>query len=375
MSKMKKFNLISLQKIFNANTHDAFTDLQCVNNILLLCFRRASDHHSKDGVIVLQKRTSLGKLLDERVFSLANTDLRDPRIHVVNGKLRYVSAYAKRYVQSTVCANTKKNEFQQEPLVHHISENVFWEHITDSKNAHSIDQDTVNIQHWDDKGKFAEPYHWCWRTRWHKNMAYSLAYKRSEDSLFLYQGKSLKVFEHPISRVLSLEEHGLGYPNESDLVFLPGNRVLAITRRDADSFTTQLGMSDINEDGMIAKWDWQSLAVYLASPCLYLLDQHRVLVAARYEHSGFTPLNEAHKTLFQYFGNDEEFAPYKEGDLKTGLFILNVDTEQLEFLSPLPSAGDNGYPGITSSENKLFVSYYSSAEQCQPQVYLCEVDI
>lgn len=374
---MKKFNLISLQKIFNANTHDAFTDLQCVNNMLLLCFRRGSDHHSKEGMIVLQKRTQSGKLLDECVFSLANTDLRDPRIHVVNGKLRYVSAYAKRYLHSTVCANTEKNEIQQQEAVHHVSENVFWECLVDAGNYHSIDQvqDMVVGQNWKYKGRFAEPYHWCWRTRWYKNMAYSLAYKRSENSLFLYQGEGLEVLKRLTSPVLSLEEHGLAYPNESDLIFLPNNKVLAITRRDADSFTTQLGMSDINEEGTIAKWEWQPLAVYLASPCLYLLDQNRVLVAARYEHSVLTPLTEAHKSLLQYFGSDVEREAYIEGSLKTGLFILNINTQQLDFTLPLPSAGDNGYPGITSAENKLFITYYSSADQCRTQVYLCEVDI
>jgi hypothetical protein len=44
-----------LKKIYNKDQHDAFTDLNRVDNQLLVCFRRATDHHSSDGRIVLQK--------------------------------------------------------------------------------------------------------------------------------------------------------------------------------------------------------------------------------------------------------------------------------------------------------------------------------
>ena len=374
---MKKFNLISLQKIFNANTHDAFTDLQCINNVLLLCFRRGNDHHSKDGAIVLQKRTLSGKLLGEQMFSLANTDLRDPRIHVVNGKLRYVSAYAKRYLQSTVCANTEKNEIQQEEPVHHVSENVFWECLFVESNCHSIDQaqDMLNSQNWEYKGRFAEPYHWCWRVRWHKDIGYSLAYQRSQNNLYLYRGKQLSDFTRQESPVLSLADHQLAYPNESDLLFLDDKNLVAVVRRDADTFTTQLGTSNLKEDGSVSEWKWHALPVYLASPCLYHLNESSVLVAARYEHTTLTPIQETHREMLYYFSSEYEALDYVDGCVKTGLFILNLPSNALDFLMPLPSAGDNGYPGMSVVDNKLFISYYSSANKRSSRIYLCEIEI
>ena len=57
-------NVIWLKKISNKNNHDAFTDLIRLNNQLLLCFRRATDHHSNDRKFFLQRLTLTGKLIN-----------------------------------------------------------------------------------------------------------------------------------------------------------------------------------------------------------------------------------------------------------------------------------------------------------------------
>ena len=377
MSKMKKFNLISLQKIFNANTHDAFTDLQAVGNALLLCFRRASDHHSKDGVIVLQRRTLSGELIEESIFSINNSDLRDPRIHIVNGKLRYLSAYAKRYAPNSLANLKHDDDAAKEELVHQVSENVFWEYLDEkgslTENDKSVEK--VDFRHWHFKGSYAEPYHWCWRSRWHKGVGYSLAYQRSQNNLYVYRGKKLSEFIRQEKPILSLAEHQLAYPNESDFLFLDDNHLVAVVRRDADTFTTQVGTSQLNSDGTVGEWQWQALPVYLASPCLYQLSESSVLVAARYEHTALTPTQATHRKTLQYFSSEYEALEYEDGDLKTGLFILEIQSLSLNFLMPLPSAGDNGYPGIAVVDNKLFISYYSSADKQRSRIYLCKIEI
>jgi hypothetical protein len=345
-------NINWLKKISNKNHHDAFTDLIRLNNQLLLCFRRATDHHSNDGIIVLQRLTLQGKLINEEKFSINNSDLRDPKIYILDNNKLLLTAFARK-IETDELGNESKT-----------SQNTYW-YCSDNL-------------HWEHKGFFAEEFHWCWRLSWHDQHIFSLAYASQTESLHLYRGfelSKLKAYSNP---VLSKAEHGLGYPNESDLCFVneqEATQAIAIVRRDADTYSTQLGKSI----PPFEKWQWQDLPIYLASPRVLTLNNTILLIAARYEHGELTSLTKEQKQALEYFGSGNEIRNYSPGELKTGLFKLNRKTKQLSFLLPLPSADDNGYPGVVIDQNGvnktgLWISYYSTPEIGKTQINLAYVD-
>lgn len=345
-------NINWLKKISNKNHHNAFTDLNRLNNLLLLCFRRATDHHSNDGRIVLQRLNLQGKLISQDEFQIENSDLRDPKIYILENNKLLLTAF-ERKTEVDELGNEKKT-----------GQNTYW-YCGD------------NLR-WVHQGFFAAPFHWCWRLSWHDQCVFSLAYAPKTESLHLYRGcelGKLKAYPNP---VLSKAEHDLGYPNESDLCFVDeqdGTHAIAIVRRDADTYSTQLGKSVTP----FKKWQWQDLPVYLASPRLLSLNKNTLLIAARYQHSELTSLTREHKQTVAYFGSGNEAQDYNIGELKTGLFKLNRQTKQLSFLMPLPSAEDNGYPGVVIDNKELnatglWISYYSTPELGNTQIYVAYLD-
>ena len=340
-----------LKNISTESTHDAFTDLNRSGDTLYLCFRRATDHHSDDGIVVLQQRELCGTLISHQEFSMLNSDLRDPKITIMENKRLLLTAYARK----------KETDLSGQEVK--ISQNIYWE--------------SDNGEQWQHKSYFAAPFHWCWRISEHKEQLYSLAYERKTESLYLYSAAALNKFIASKQPILSKAEHKLGYPNESDLCFTKqhaGNQAethaIAIVRRDADTYSTQLGKSS----PPFATWQWQDLPIYLASPRIVLLNKNQLLIAARYEHSTLTALSEQQKQSIAYFGCGNETIEYVDEELKTGLFTLNLHTDELSFVMPLPSADDNGYPGVVMSDNGYWISYYSSPEAGKTRVYLCYVE-
>lgn len=347
-----------LKKIFNKNHHDAFTDLNRIDNQLFLCFRRASDHHSGDGTIVLQQLSLHGKLISQKVFTLLNSDLRDPKIYILQDKSLLLTAYA------------RKTECDGDGHTSTISENTYW---------HGTYSDTIDSVNWHHQGFFATPFHWCWRLTWHEQLIYSLAYERKTENLYLYCGPNLREFTALTPPVMSRTEHGLGYPNESDLCFTSNSSqtlATAIVRRDADTFSTQLGKSI----PPFSKWQWQALPIYLASPRILAISKDEFLIAARYEHGSLTKLSPQQTQILDYYASANEKKDYIDDELKTGLFALDKKTNQLSFLLALPSADDNGYPGVVldtvnlNETTGLWISYYSTPEKGKTQVYIAYVD-
>ncbi|MFQ3250146.1 MAG: hypothetical protein ACI9O6_001970 [Glaciecola sp.] len=336
-------NINWLKKISNKNQHDAFTDLNRLKNHLYLCFRRATDHHSADGFIVIQQLNLLGKLIKQSELTILNSDLRDPKLTILRDESLLLSAYARK-----VEIDDKGEEIR-------TSQNTYW-----------LSRDGI---HWQHQGFFAAHFHWCWRLSLKDDQIFGLAYERRTENLYLYEGPGLDNFKSKSKPILSKEEHGLGYPNESDLCFVSETDAIAIVRRDADTYSTQFGKSIAPFDD----WQWQDLPIYLASPRVLSLNEKEVLIAARYEHTHLTQLKDEQEPLIQYFGSGNEKLPYSDEELKTGLFKLNLRNNELSFLLPLPSADDNGYPGLVLNDTGFWLSYYSTPQAGQTQVYLCYV--
>jgi len=303
-----------LKKIGNKAEHNAFVDLCDFKQQLFCCYREAENHVSADGTIRILTLDTQGNVLLSSRIAIPKTDLRDPKITITpDGNIQLI-AYAR---QTSINNKTIGRR------------NLTWV----SQTGHS----------WSAAKEFADRGWWLWRVRWHKNRAYGFAYNRKQNAIHLFSGNPRRSFHLHQPFALSLHKHKKGYPNESDLIF-DNNNAFALVRRDADSYSAQLGHSKFP----YKKWSWIDLGRYIGGPVMLRLDQNFALVAGRI---------------------------IKKRQLVTGLLKMNLSNGNLQELLILPSGGDNSYPGLVLKEDILFVSYYSSHEDNKSCVYLAKVNV
>lgn len=308
----KDLTVTTVKTLSSGFKHCAFTDLIAMPFCLLCCYREATNHVSGDGIIVVL-RVEDGEVVSRQKLTAPGWDLRDPKLVFDDKQRVYLTAYARPVT------------LQHRSIGAHMKS---W--FTDSGHT------------WSSTHNFGEKYWWLWRTRFHKGNFYGLAYNREKEQINLSIG-SVRGAMHTVKQgAMSKAQHGLGYPNESDLWFDDNNTLWAIVRRDADTFTAQLGKSEYP----YCKWQWHDLGCYVGGPVWVPLVPKYMLVAGR---------------------------KWDGRKLETQLWILSLDAKSLNPLITLPSAGDNSYPGLVINKDTLYVSYYSSHIDNQSRVYLAEL--
>lgn len=303
-----------IKKISEKNAHNAFTDLCEFKGELFCCYREAKNHVSNDGAIRIISADYQGKLTYSEKLTLENTDIRDPKLSITPEGNLLLIAYARGTDQNNKTLTSR---------------NICWV----SQTGRS----------WSNEKEFADRGWWLWRLTWHNKLAYGFAYNRRANAIHLYQGNPRRTLECHQKQALSLTKHGKGYPNESDLIFTH-NKAYALVRRDADSYSAQLGESKFP----FKKWQWTDLKIYIGGPAMLHIKANLALVVGRI---------------------------VKGKKLVTGLLLLNLSSGQLKLLKVLPSAGDNSYPGLVIRDQLLYVSYYSSHESNKTNVYLAEINL
>jgi hypothetical protein len=306
--------LICLKNIWSKGKHNAFTDLCCFNDKLYCCFREALNHVSPNGVLRVVELSSEGRVKASQRIYLHEVDIRDPKLSVTaDGKL-LLSAYAR---------HTGKNNRTL------YSQNVCW--------------NSADGLSWSSHTFFAQKNWWLWRLTWHQGQAYGFAYNRAKQKVDFYQGDPRRTFTVNCKSAFSLLRNGKGYPNESDLVFV-GDCAYALLRRDADSYSAQLGRATFP----YKNWVWQDLGRYVGGPAMLLVNNNTAIVAGRIEY---------------------------KSELKTAIMMLDLASGKLDVALVLPSSGDNSYPGLVKQGNTLLVSYYSCHQDNKSSIYLATIDL
>ncbi|WP_339726261.1 hypothetical protein [uncultured Paraglaciecola sp.] len=303
-----------IKKVGNRAAHNAFVDLCEFKQQLFVCYREAENHLSADGIIRILTLDFQGQILYSSQIAIPKMDLRDPKLTLTPDGQLLLIAFARHTSIQNKTIGTR---------------NLTWLSQTG--------------QSWSTAKEFAARNWWLWRVRWHKDLAYGFAYNKKQNAIDFYSGNPRRSFHLHQPYVLSLHKHQLGYPNESDLIF-DNNKAYALVRRDADSYTAQLGLSQFP----FKKWRWIDLGRYIGGPTMLRLDENFALVAGRI---------------------------VKQGRLVTGLLKMNLDNGELQELLILPSAGDNSYPGLVLKNDCLYISYYSSHEDNKSGVYLANINI
>lgn len=311
-------------KIAGSSAHSAFTDLCLWNGELYCCFREAQNHISNDGRICIVRLDLAGKVLNKTYIAELRSDLRDPKLSITPDNQLMLLVY--------------QRQFKIEGQIDYCKPTVYFSNTGKS---------------WSSPKHIGDNFWWLWRLRWHTiqhatsqfkaHQAYGFAYNRAANRIHLYSGDPKSNFHIHSESVLSLAQHQLGYPNESDIMF-DGLNARAIVRRDADTCSAQLGESHYP----FKQWQWTDLGAYLGGPCLVEKGKNSAWVAGRI---------------------------WRNYQFKTALLSLNFTTKKLKLEAELPSAGDNSYPGLVFHSNRLYMSYYSSHEDNKSQIYLAQFDI
>ncbi|MCF2948147.1 hypothetical protein L0668_08520 [Paraglaciecola aquimarina] len=312
------------KKIGDKGIHNAFTDLCEFKEQLFCCYREAKNHVSADGSIRIVTSDLSGKQIGSLKLSEPNTDLRDPKLSITPKGNLLLIAYARLTDINNKTLSTR---------------NLCWVSQTGKS--------------WSSNTEFADKGWWLWRVKWLNDMAYGFAYNRRANAINLYKGHPKRSFHLHQPSVLSLAKHNKGYPNESDLVFI-NNTAFALVRRDADTYSAQLGVSHFP----YKKWQWTDLKAYIGGPAMLKINENTLLIAGRVVQGK---------------------------QLVTGLLSLNIDTlkanklnvvsKLLKLHTILPSSGDNSYPGLVLKNGSLYVSYYSSHESNKTNVYLSKLNV
>ncbi|MEO9945595.1 hypothetical protein [Paraglaciecola sp.] len=255
-----------------------------------------------------------GDVQKKALIDLPNTDLRDPKLSITPSGQILLIAYARKTNSENRTLGTR---------------NLCWVSQTGES--------------WSSFKEFAEKGWWLWRITWHQGLGYGFAYNRKRNAINLFSGDPRRSFHRHVSSAFSLTKHGKGYPNESDIIFNK-QTAYALIRRDADSYTAQLGVSHFP----YKNWKWVDLNRYIGGPAMLELNSGLAVVAGRI---------------------------IKKGKLVTGVLTLNLKTAKLTEQLILPSKGDNSYPGLVLKETKLYVCYYSSHEDNKSSVYMTQIDI
>lgn len=304
-----KVVLRRLTRVCRGQSHNAFGDLVYFNGKLLVCYRQGNHHMSDDGVIVVAEINEHGK--PHRVVRIASAggDLRDPHF-CIDGDRLYLLAH-QRWLTSLGAAKT-----------------YTW--FSDDGFSWSSRHDP-GPDNW-----------WLWRAKAFQGRHWGLAYHRPSEQLDLYAGNLRGKMHKVVSGCLSKSRHSLGYPNETDCYFDNKGNIIALARRDADSFTAQLGRSK----PPYTQWQWQDLGDYIGAPVLLPVTDDITLVCGRH---------------------------FNGQKLLTQLWALNTRSGKLRKLLALPSGGDNSYPGMITKNGKLYVAYYSSHIDNVSRMYLAEL--
>jgi hypothetical protein len=302
-------SIVETRLIWSGAPHNAFTDLVYHNNMWYCVFREGTKHVSPDGGLRVLSSPDGKEWKSLAKITAPDADLRDAKISVApDGRLCLTGAGAWN--------DPAKGNHQS----------YLW-----------YSQDGTD---WGEAIPVGDPNFWLWRITWHDGKAYGIGYKSGKSidrSVRLYVSEDGRHFRSLVSDL----SHD-GFVNESSLLFLPDNTLLAIVRRDGKPADALLGTAQ----PPYTDWNFRSLNVQIGGPQLLQLPDGRIVVGGR-----------------RY-----------PGGAKMQLWWLDPATAQLKEIITLPSGGDTSYPGLVYHDGLLWVSYYSSHEG-KTQIYLSKVKL
>ena len=315
-----KAEIIEVKKIWDAGSHNAFTDLIRWHDQWWCTFREADAHVGGDGAIRILTSTDGEKWESAAHLTEKGIDLRDPKLSIMPSGNLMLNCGGSVYEGKTLKGKQSRVMF------------------------------SADGRSWTKPQRILSEGEWCWRVTWHDGVAYAAVYRSGGSSqtpgpewgMTIY--RSADGVKYEVLKPLEVK----GRPNETTLRFEPNGDMIALVRREADDTMGYVGRAS----PPYSQWKWQVSNHRFGGQNLIRLPDGRSIVGTR-DYTGIKKgTSSGARTMLAELGAD--------GKLTT--------------LTTLPSDGDTSYPGLVWHDGVLWVSYYSSHEG-KTAIYLAKVKI
>lgn len=302
-----KAELVSVEKIWDKGSHNAFTDITRFQNLFYCAFREADGDAGKNGVIRLLLSASGKTWIDAGTVSESGVDLRDPKLLVTPDEKR-IYLLCSGVVYDGTQVKSRRSRYAT------TLDGKVWTPLQKLLNeGETLGRAAINPA---DKRFYSAVYNI------HPNSGGPAPEK--EFSLKTFASADGSVWQ--LNSIMNVP----GQPNDAVVRFLKNGSAMALVKRDAMDKRGVIGTAQ----PPYREWTWASAGVPLGGPNFIELPDGKLIAGSR----GFGATPGPHMVLFA-------MAP-------TGLAPI------LE----LPSGGDCSYPGFYWHDDLLHVTYYSSHE-------------
>ncbi|MGV8091110.1 MAG: hypothetical protein AB2L24_04510 [Mangrovibacterium sp.] len=308
----------TVEKIWDAAPHNAFTDLIKFRNKYYCTFREGTGHipaedGTGDGGIRILVSKDGKKWESLSLITKKGYDLRDPKLSITpNNRLMILMG---------------GSVYDKGELVSRLSYVAFMD-----KNEVISEMIPVNID-----SSVSTYRDWLWRVRWHKNTGYGTVFQfLPEQEWQLYLVKTTDGINYQLVSKLDIT----GKPNESAIEILKSGMMRIVVRREEGPGNGYAGYSQYP----YTDWKWDDLGIRLGGPNLITLPDRKTILGTR-----------------SYYGTIYH----------TALFEL-TGQNKAEKLIEFPSEKDTGYPGIIFNRNELWISY-NSGHEGKTSIYLAKI--
>lgn len=300
-----------VEKIWDQAPHNAFTDLIRFKGAFYCSFREAGAHASAPNGKARILRSKDGKIWESiALIEVKNRDVRDPKLSI--------TPQNRIMVLMDVEAHEGEKVISRKPLIS----------LSDDRGDtfSTPEESTVDpsIASWSD---------WVWRLTWHEGTGYGILYQSGK--IHLVSTKDGRYFQ----QVSQLEVNG--NPNECTIRFDNNGKMYVVIRRESED---QLGIIATAE-APYKEWRFAKMEHRIGGPDFLFLNQQALVIGTR-----------------QY-----------EPKVSTVIYVTGLDGKIRKTI-PLPSGGDNSYPGMLVWKGQLWSSYYSSHEG-KSSIYIARIPL
>ena len=303
--------LVSIEKIWDAGRHNAFTDLIRFQDRFWCTFREADGHVGGDGKIRILVSEDGAKWESAALLTEERIDLRDPKLSITPGGMLMCVMGGSVYDGKTLLGRQPRVAF--------------------SSTGHE----------WSAPKRVLTEGDWLWRVTWKGDTAYGAAYRtvprqnadgkpETEWLLSLYSSPDGQKW----TRVTDLEVPNRA--NETTLRFV-GDEMIALARREQGNQKGWIGASK----PPYTEWKWHETEHRFGGPNFIAIGDDLWAGSRSYP-----------------------------GGAKTVLARMSRDS--YEPVLTFPSGGDTSYPGFVWHDGLLWMSYYSSHEG-KTAIYLAKI--
>ena len=296
---------VTVDKIWDAGTHAAFTSLIKYQGAYYCTFREGYSHifderGEAEGQVRILKSTDGNIWESVACFGVEGIDLRDPKLSEMPDGRLMVTIGGSVYREQKLVRATPMVSFSTDGL-----------HFTTPQPIEIEEQARSSSD-------------WVWRVTWHEGVGYGVCYAGSQYP-YINLLRTTDGIHYALVKKIELD----GFPNETTLRFLPDGRMLMMVRRDQGDCQGYWGVST----APYTEWQLQPMGFRIGGPDFVAIDEDHLIVGTR------TYFNLPHA--------------------KTALFRGTIQGDWEE-VYVLPSDGDTSYPGILIEGDEVWVSYYSS---------------